>query len=275
MLEVVLEFGFPLVIIERSPLLLRDVDLLQSIRSTSWVGVILSFSNVDPALKSVFEPRSPGLASRLKMMEALALSGILVGMSLMPILPLVGDDDAHLANAIRAAKDHGATFVLGAGLTMAGAQADRTLAAYQRLDPALEPRLRSFYHWLPGGAPAYGPSAAYSVRLGRRVRELCEQYGLHDRMPRYYGAGPLAVNRRIAELLFLKLHDLELEEAAPSRIWAYRKAAWAVDELPDSVAELARAGGETALTAQVGMSRAIAADILGWLPEEDAAGSSV
>ncbi|MGB7539684.1 MAG: helix-hairpin-helix domain-containing protein [Anaerolineales bacterium] len=265
MLEVVLEFGFPLLVIERSPFLLRDLDLLREINKRSWAGVALSFSNVDPVLKNAFEPHSPGLESRLQMMGKIAQAGILVGMSLMPILPVVGDDDAHLEAAVRAAKDHGASFVLAAGLTMDGAQAGRTLDAAKRLDPALEAPWRKMYGWAEGGTPNYGPPPAYSLRLARKVRELCDRNGLRDRIPRYTGAGPLAVNKQIAERLFLKIHDLELEPAAEQRIWTYRKAAWAVDECPESVAVIHASMGERGLRALSGIDPGIAKEIGEWL----------
>ncbi|MBN2086182.1 MAG: hypothetical protein JW748_13265 [Anaerolineales bacterium] len=267
MLEVVLEFGFPLLVIERSPFLLRDLDLLQEINQRSWAGVTLSFSNVDPVLKNAFEPRSPGLEPRLQMMEKIARAGILVGMNLMPVLPVVGDGDTHLEAAVRAARDHGASFVLAAGLTMAGAQAERTLAAAKRLDPALEAPWRNLYRWTEGGAPNYTPPPADSIRLGRKVRELCIRYGLRDRIPRHIGAGPLAVNKRIAERLFLKIHDLELEQAAEQRIWTYRKAAWAVDECPQSIAVIHASMGESGLRALPGIGAGIAGEIAKWLTE--------
>jgi DNA repair photolyase len=265
MLDVVLEFGFPLLVIERSPFLLRDLDLLREINRRSWAGVTLSFSNVDPALKSAFEPCSPGLEPRLAMMEKIARAGILVGMNLMPIIPIVGDDDAHLEAAVRAAREHGASFVLAAGLTMAGAQAERTLAAARRLDPALEAPWRKLYGWREGGAPNYGPPPGYGVRLGRKVRELCARYGLRDRIPRYIGSGPLAANKKTAERLFLKIHDLELEAAAQQRIWAYRKAAWAVDEWPVGIDALCAARGEAGLRAIPGVGAWIAKEIAEWL----------
>jgi DNA repair photolyase len=265
MLEVVLEFGFPLLVIERSPFLLRDLDLLQEINNRSWAGVTLSFSNVDPVLKNAFEPSSPGLEPRLQMMEKIARAGILVGMNLMPVIPAVGDDDAHLEAVVRAAKDHGASFVLAAGLTMDGAQAERTLAAAKRLDPALESSWRKLYGWAEGGTPNYGPSPVHSLRLGLKVRELCARYGLRDRIPRYIGAGPLAVNKQIAERLFLKIHDLELEQAAQQRIWAYRKAAWTVDECPQSIAVIHAAMGESGLRALPGIDAGVAGEIAEWL----------
>ncbi len=261
MLQVVRDLGFPLFIVERSPLLIRDLDLLTEINQRAWVGVVYSLSNVDPMLKQAFEPRSPGVNRRLLAMEKLAQAGILVGTSLMPIIPFVGDDEKHLDDAIRATKEHGGTFVLAGGMTMDGVQAERTLAAARRLDPVLEARWRELYHWTPGSKPSYDGSRAYHSQLGLVVRELCARHGLRDRMPRYVGTGPLAVNKIIAEQLFLKTYDLELAQLHEQRIWAYRKAAWVVDELTESIAELYELRGEDGLRELPGIGKSIAAEI--------------
>jgi DNA repair photolyase len=265
MLAVALELGFPVLAIERSPLITRDLDLLREIKARSWAGVVFSFSNLDPVLKNIFEPRSPGLDSRLEAMEKIARAGILVGMALMPILPVVGDDEAHLEAAIRAAKNHGASFVLGAGLSMDGAQAERTLTAAKQLDPALEEKWRKLYRWPAGGKPEYGAPTDYSARLGRKVREICMHYDLLYRMPRYAGSGPLSANKRIAEMLFLKSYDLELEEAMQQRIGASRKAAQIVDEWPESLAKIYKMKGFTGLTTVPGIGKSIAAEIAHFL----------
>jgi DNA repair photolyase len=138
LLEVVLEFGFPLFVVERSPLLARDLDLLIEINRRSWVGVVFSVSNLDPALKQAFEPRSPGIRRRLEAMRQLADAGLLVGTTLMPIIPAAGDREPQLEAVVIATRDHGGSFVLGGGLSMEGVQADRTLEAALRLDPGLE-----------------------------------------------------------------------------------------------------------------------------------------
>ena len=181
---------------------------------------------------------------------------------------VVGDDEGHLEEAVRATKDHGGTFVLAGGLTMDGVQAERTLAAAGRFDPKLEPAWRQFYHWEASGKPSYGPSRSYMARVGKLVRALCERHGLADRMPRYIPPGPLGINKRIAERLFLKTYDLELEEANDYRIWAYRKAAWAVDELPESVAEIYAAEGEEGLRGIEGVGKSIAGEMGRWLEKE-------
>ena len=265
MLEVVRDVGFPLFIIERSPLLTRDLDLLQDINQRAWVGVVFSISNLDPDLKRAFEPRSPGVQRRLEAMEALAKAGILVGTSLMPVIPLVGDDEGHLEEVVSATKDHGGSFVLGGGMTMDGVQAERTLAAARRFDPELEVCWRNFYAWEDGGKPSYGPPRAYNARLGSFLRELCLRHDLLDRMPRYIPPGPLATNKHIAEKLFLKTYDLELEQASDTRIWAYRRAAWTVDELPRDIAGIYQAGGEPALRELPGIGVKLAGLIASWL----------
>lgn len=269
MLEVVRDLGFPLYINERSPLLTRDLDLLVEINQQSWVGVAFSLSGMDPALKQSFEPLSPGVKRRLRAMRELASAGIQVGASLMPIFPFLGDSDAQLDDTVRAVKDHGGSFVLAGALTMDGVQAQRTLAAALRLDPALEAQWRTLYQWDPGGKPSYGPPGAYNAHLGLLVRELCARHGLTDRMPRYIAPGPLAVNTRIAERLFLKTYDLELAQDQSYRIWAYRKAAWAIDECRESVAELYATRGRAGLQELPGIGKSLSATIATWLKKED------
>jgi DNA repair photolyase len=269
MLEVILEAGFPLFIVERSPSLVRDLDLLTEIHRRAWVGVVFSLSSLDPALESAFEPRSPSARSRLEAMGRLAEAGLMVGTALMPVIPFAGDDVRHLEEVVRATKEHGGRFVMAGGLTMEGIQAERTLAAAGRVEPGLEAKFRQLYRWPAGGRPNYGPPPDYSARLGSTVRELCARYGLGDRVPRYISPGPLSINKRVAERLFLKTYDLELEKASSYRVWAYRKAAWTVDELPERVRDIWEEQGEAGLCALPNIGRSLAGEIAGWLQGGD------
>ena len=265
MLEVVLEQGLPLFIVERSPLIARDLDLLVEINKRSWVGVAFSISSLDPAMKRAFEPRSPGVRRRLMAMQAIAQAGIMVGTSMMPIFPFLGDSERQLEDLVLATKESGGSFVLGGGLTMQGVQAERTLAALQSMDTDLEGRWRGLYHWRPGGKPNYSPPQAHTARLGRLVRDICGRHAIMDRIPRYIQSGPLAINKRIAERLFLKTYDLELEGASNNKIWAYRKAAWTVDELSESVGDMLRRDGQAGLEQLPSVGKSMATEIADWL----------
>lgn len=202
-------------------------------------------------------------------MSSLASQGILVGVGLIPILPALSDDRAHLEEVIKAAKDHGASFILAGGLSMAGIQAERTLQAAGRLEPNVVSEWRRLYDWLPEKEPDYSPPPAYVAHLGSRVREICHRYDLPDRMPRYIPGGKKGTNKRIAELLFLRVYEMEIQEADPRRIWAFRKAAWTVDEMPESVVDIYQALGESGLRSLPGIGNRIASEITAWLREPE------
>jgi DNA repair photolyase len=263
MLEVILHLGFPLVIIERSPFVARDLDLLVEIHRRASVSVLFSIGFLDPALKRAFEPRSPGIASRFKAMQAIASAGVPVGTALMPILPTVADDEEHLGAVIQATRDHGGSFIVAGGLTMEGHQAERTMAALRTIAPDHEQRWRALY----GGE--YAPGSSHRAELALRVRALCTRHGLPDRMPRPPLPGPLAVNKRIAERLFLETYDLELEQAPAWKIWRHRKAAWAVDELSKNLVDLHRALGLGGLEKLPDLGP-LAAKIVPWLAAQPA-----
>ena len=260
MLEVVLDLGFPLFIVERSPLLVHELDLLKAISRQTWVGVVYSITSLDPAVKRGFEPRSPAVRLRLRAMAQLAEAGVLVGTALMPVIPAICDDDPHLEEAIVATKNHGGRFVLAGGLTMSSSQAERVWRVVDRLFPQRRPTLEQLY-----GGDAYAPPRTYGADLGRRVRALCQKHGLADRMPRWIEPGPLGVNRWVAEQLFLRTWDLELEGASERRIWAYRRAAWVVDELATSIKKLYDAQGVEGLATLPGIGKRLSGPIAGHL----------
>jgi len=82
------------------------------------------------------------------------------------------------------------------------------------------------------------PDAKYVAKIGLRVRDLRVKYGILDRAPRHIMEGPLSTNKRIAEALFSRCHEMELESAPTYKIWAYRRAGWTVDELETDILAL-------------------------------------
>ena len=80
--------------------------------------------------------------------------------------------------------------------------------------------------------------------IGRRVRELCRLYGISDRMPRpIIAADKRALNKRIVEALANQCYWMELDNAPGQRVWAYRKAAWAIEDLEQDVGLIYRQMG--------------------------------
>lgn len=80
-LEVLRAFAFPVVVLTRSPLVLRDLGIL---RSMKWVRVGCSISTASGRL---YEPGVPPLERRLETLRALADAGIRTWVSLAPVVP--------------------------------------------------------------------------------------------------------------------------------------------------------------------------------------------
>jgi DNA repair photolyase len=80
-LEALLRYGFPVSILTRSPLVLRDIDLL---RSFEWVEVGMSITTV-PVRR--FEPGVPPLRRRIDTLRRLHDAGLRTRVSLAPVIP--------------------------------------------------------------------------------------------------------------------------------------------------------------------------------------------
>ena len=84
--------------------------------------------------------------------------------------------------------------------------------------------------------------------IGRRIRELCKQYGISDRMPRpIIPSDKRALNKRIVEALANECYWMELENAPKQRVWVYRKAAWAIEDTEQDISLIYRAMGRKGL----------------------------
>jgi len=236
MLEATLELGFPACILERSPFVLRDVDLIQAIHERARAVVLFSIiaTPESPHYDDVrrIENRAPPTASRFKAMELFAQAGVPTGTAFMPILPAFCDDDANLEAVVRWTKEHGGTFVLAGGLTLKGQQRAYWMDYLTQYYPALVPRYEKLY---PAGK-SYGPAGNYWGPIAQRVAEYCEKHGVPDRMPRPIIPGDKhATNKRLAEYLANEVYRMELRHEPGYRVWAYRKASWALEDLEPDV----------------------------------------
>ena len=235
MLEVCLELGFPVSVLERSPLVLRDLDLLKEINQQAPSVVFFSMISApdSPTYERVrqMENLAPRMEKRYAAMEQIAKAGILTGISMIPILPGLCDTDENLEATIRCTANHGGRFVIAGGLTLADQQRDYFFGVLRERFPDLVPLYERLY---PAGS--YGPVRSDDPHaLGRRIRDLCGQYGIADRMPRPIIPGDKrALNKRIVEALARggQCYWMELDNAPGQRVWADRKAAWAIDDLP-------------------------------------------
>lgn len=224
MLEVVNEVAFPVHVVEKSDLVLKDLDVLKEIHERAWACVSFSFSTVDESISRIFEPVAPPPEKRLKAMREIADAGILTGANLMPVLPFITDSPRLMEDVVKKVKEYGGTFVLVGGLTLDNNVKERYFRLLKNKSPELVPKYDEFY-----GSERI---QEHYRRIGNEVSEICKKYGLRDRIPRYC----LNFNQSVAENLFDKVYRVELEDKR--KAWVYRKVAWAVDELDTDVRDI-------------------------------------
>ncbi len=259
--EVLCRHSFPVQVLTKSDLVLRDLELYQEVGRRSWACVFFTITTFDEHTAGRFEPGASPPERRLEAMRAVAGAGLTTGVAMMPLLPGISDDDGNMEDVVRRVKDAGGQFVLAAGLTLKeGAQRARYMSFLEQHYP----QTVSLYHQLYG--EGYETRGDYAPKLLRRAREICTRHGIADRMSRPVLPGDaLAANKRIAEKLFLRAYDLFLEQATGYRQWAYRKAAWAIDEMEDDVGDLYRRGGEKGLQNIKGIGKRLALEVERWL----------
>lgn len=189
-LRIILRFHFPVHVLTRSPLILRDLDLLRKIGEKVVIplelqdrldkGVILSFSfsNMDPELAQIFEPGTPKQHERLETMRKCKEAGFMVGAVLMPLLPFLSDTEEHLDYMIGQAKDHGADFVLASGLTLFGDGPDDCKTRYYKVleehFPELVPETQTIF------GNSFAPSRKYQRELYLKVKNLSKIHGIRN-----------------------------------------------------------------------------------------------
>jgi DNA repair photolyase len=261
MLEVCHELGFPVFVLERSPLVLRDLDLLQAINQKA--RAIVAFSIISTPESANYERvcqmehLSPVAEKRFSAMKKIARAGILTGVCFMPILPGLCDDETNLRSVVRWTVDHGGKFVLASGLTLADQQRNYFFNILKTRFPDLLDLYRRLY---PEGS--YNSPSWRWKEVALQLKDLCINVGIEDRMPRPIIPGEKrARNKRIVEALANKVYDLELQNASPQRVWAYRKAAWAIEDLEQDVGLIYSQMGAKGLESIPGVGSHLAQEI--------------
>ena len=111
-LEVCAEFRNPVGIITKSPIIERDVDVLQELHRVASVSVGVSVPFFDQAVARALEPGVATPRRRIQTIETLARAGIPVGVSVAPIIPGLDEDVPRILAAAARAGATAAGYVL-------------------------------------------------------------------------------------------------------------------------------------------------------------------
>lgn len=118
-LEVCAEYRNPVGIITKSPIVERDIELLQELTRVAGARVTVSVPFWDADVAKALEPSVTTPERRMKIVETLAKAGINVGVSVSPIVPGLNDD--HLGDVLERAANAGAKHAFYVLLRLPGA----------------------------------------------------------------------------------------------------------------------------------------------------------
>ena len=174
----------------RSPLIVRDLDLLAQCARRADVSVAVSVATLNEGLAHEIEPTVAPPRQRLRAVRALADAGIRVGVAVAPILPDLTDDDAGIAAVVAAAAEAGASHVWHNTLNLGTITRDAYFSFLEQSRPDLVERYERLFR-----RGRYAESG-YARGVTERFRAICAR-------TRFARHRPLPPDRSGAQLALL------------------------------------------------------------------------
>ena len=162
--EAMIEARNPGSVLTKSPLLLRDLDLMKELASRADFSAALSVPTLDEKAWRATEPHTPNPKARLEAVAELTRAGIRTGILIAPLMPGINDSPEQVTRILEMATEAGAEYVSGIALHLRGEvrQVFMDWLAENRSD--LVDRYRELYR-----RGAYAPTAERR-RLARLVQ---------------------------------------------------------------------------------------------------------
>ncbi|HZQ65735.1 MAG TPA: radical SAM protein [Gaiellaceae bacterium] len=174
-LEALRDASNPFSLITRSPMVVRDLDVLVEASRRADVRVVFSVPTLDEEVWRRTEPGTPPPRRRLEALSRLVDAGVDAGVGMAPILPGISDRPEQLERVVEAARAAGATNIWANLLYLKPGTREHFLEALARDWPEELDRYDRLYR-----SRAYLPrSQTEPVRT--LVSDLRRKHGIRDR----------------------------------------------------------------------------------------------
>ncbi|HEX4107655.1 MAG TPA: radical SAM protein [Solirubrobacteraceae bacterium] len=160
--EALRDHANPCSVLTKSPLLLRDLDLMRELNERTSFSANLSIPTIDERAWRATEPRTPHPRARLEAVAALHEAGITVGVLIAPLMPGINDDPRQVEEIVELAKAAGASSIGGIALHLRGEVRQVFMGWLRGARPDLVERYEELYR-----RGAYAP-----VEERRRLAEM-------------------------------------------------------------------------------------------------------
>jgi DNA repair photolyase len=169
----------PCSVLTKSPLLLRDLDLMRELNAVTDFSAALSIPTLDRDAWRASEPRSPNPRARLDALAELTGAGIRTGVLVAPLMPGINDSPEQVREVVRLATEAGASYIIGIALHLRRGVREVFMEWLAEHRPELVPRYEELYRrraYLPVEERrrltrlVEGPTMPVTERAGRLLR---------------------------------------------------------------------------------------------------------
>src|SRR3954447_17518050 len=139
------DFANPCSVLTKSPLVLRDLKLLQEINEVAPVSANLSVPTLDEKAWRATEPHTPNPRARLDAVAELNRAGIPTGILIAPLMPGINDAPEQVEQILELATEAGATSIGGNTLFLRGSVREVFFDWLRAKRPGLVERYEELY----------------------------------------------------------------------------------------------------------------------------------
>ncbi|MEI9922160.1 MAG: radical SAM protein, partial [Bacteroidota bacterium] len=190
-LERILHYRFPVHIITRSDLVVRDFDILKEINQQAILPpdlegklpakafISFSFSTLDNDVAKIFEPGATPPSRRIQTLKETLDAGFYSGVSLMPLLPFISDSDEELEKFYTTFKGLGVKYIMPASIALYGEGPAHSKTLVMR---AIQKHYKELYDGYDAifGRQLFLPQ--YQNIIKRRIEEVRKKYNIPDKI---------------------------------------------------------------------------------------------
>jgi DNA repair photolyase len=144
----------PCSVLTKSPLLLRDIELMKELVERVGFHASLSIPTLDEKAWRATEPHTPNPRARIEAVAELNRAGIPTGVLVAPLMPGINDDPRQVAEILDLCAEAGAVHVGGICLHLRGEVRDVFMGWLRSARPDLVDRYEDLY-----ARGAYAPAA--------------------------------------------------------------------------------------------------------------------
>lgn len=178
-LEIIEKYKMRLHIATKSNLILRDIDLIEKI-AVGYANIAVTITTADDALAKIIEPHAPTSTERFETITKLRARGINAGVLLMPQLPYIMEDRAHIDSIVEGLVRSDASFVVSSfGMTLRDGNRDYYYDQLKAYRPELVDKYTARF------GLQYGVGCVNYEKLKPYFIQLCKENNISMKMPMY------------------------------------------------------------------------------------------